>query len=58
LYQTEMTDDSWTIVKAYLVCTHNMAGLPKTGDKLLELVRSDIQYMRLFRREDHCLVYR
>jgi hypothetical protein len=45
-YQTEMTHDSRMVVKAYLVRMHNMAGLPKTGDKLLELVRGDIQYMR------------
>ncbi|KZP28056.1 hypothetical protein FIBSPDRAFT_692517, partial [Athelia psychrophila] len=29
----------------YLVCTHNVQGEPKTGDKLLELVVSDIQFI-------------
>ncbi|GLB40084.1 putative protein of unknown function (DUF 659) [Lyophyllum shimeji] len=29
----------------YLVCTHDMTGEPKTSDRLLELVLSDINYM-------------
>ena len=30
----------------YLVRTHNVQGQPKTGDKLLEIVRDDIQHIK------------
>jgi len=32
--------------QTYLVCTHDMTGQPKTGDKLYELTTSDITYMK------------
>ena len=35
-----------TFLQAYLVKTHNMSGLPKTGDQLLIIVESDIQYIK------------
>jgi hypothetical protein len=34
-----------TILQAYLVRTHDMSGLPKTGDQLLAIVESDIQFI-------------
>lgn len=33
-------------MQPYLVRTHNMSGQPKTGEKLLEVVQSDIQYIK------------
>lgn len=32
--------------KPYLVRTHDMSGEPKTGDRLLELVKDDIKHMK------------
>ncbi|KAF5387115.1 hypothetical protein D9615_001638 [Tricholomella constricta] len=42
---SDLTSTTLTVIQPYLIRTHDMTGEPKTGDRLLQLVLDDIEYM-------------